>query len=278
MAIIYTNEAGETVVEYQDAVLGLEGGYPTGSRAIRVFFSVWGTQWYTNVWDRESATICEIEVAHSEAAGPGKKVVVDASDEVLVEVEWYKKGGSRTVFAFREGGEEGALAELAVIEQEDAERAAQRAEEEAERYCNMVRQGARVVVARGRQVPGGTDGLLFWEREGQWGTRIGIRDDEGEKHWTYLKNVEAVTSKPEGMTWLDYQRTLENEQVERTNALPQKGEMVCVLVGERIGEVGEIFWAKEGRIGIGFGDKPTRGPWNDVAWLSSDEVEVKPRA
>lgn len=278
MAIIYTNEAGDTVADFQDAVLGMDNGRPQASRAIRVFFSVWGTQWYTNVWDRESATICEVEVGHSEDPNRSKKVVVDASEEVLVEVEWYKKGGSRTVFAFREGGEEGALAELAVIEQENAERAAQRAEESAERWCKTVRKDARVVVARGRKVAVGTEGILFWESERQYGTRIGIRDDEGNRHWTYLRNVEAVTNKPEGMTWLDYQRTLEEAQVERTKALPQKGELVCVLEGERTGEVGKIFWAKEGRIGIGFGEEPTRGPWKDVEWLSADAVEVQPRS
>jgi len=278
MAIIYTNEAGETVADFQDAVLGMGNGRPQASRAIRVFFSVWGTQWYTNVWDRESATICEIEVGHSEDPNRSKKVVVDASEEVLVEVEWFTKGGSRTVFAFREGGEEGALAELAVIEQENAERAAQRAEEDAERWCKTVHMNSRVVVARGRKVAVGTEGILFWEREGQYGTRIGIRDDEGNKHWTYLRNVEAATDKPEGMAWLDYQRTLEEAQVERTNALPRKGELVCVLEGERTGEVGKIFWAKEGRIGIGFGEEPTRGGWKDVEWLSADAVEVQPRS
>lgn len=55
-------------------------------------------------------------------------------------------------------------------------------------------KGDRVRVVRGRKVPIGTEGVLFWEQfDSRFDAyRIGIRDDREEVHWTYKKNVEVV--------------------------------------------------------------------------------------
>jgi hypothetical protein len=53
-------------------------------------------------------------------------------------------------------------------------------------------RGDQVVVARGRKVPIGTTGELFWAKEGQYGWRVGVRDADGEAHWTAAKNIDKV--------------------------------------------------------------------------------------
>lgn len=63
--------------------------------------------------------------------------------------------------------------------------------------------GKRVRVTKGRKVAHGTEGECFWmgsydnSKYGDtWGiyttVRIGIRDDNGDVHWTALDNVELV--------------------------------------------------------------------------------------
>jgi hypothetical protein len=53
-------------------------------------------------------------------------------------------------------------------------------------------KGHRVVVARGRKVKKGTEGLCFWCGESQYGKRVGIKTDSGEKVFTALENVDLV--------------------------------------------------------------------------------------
>lgn len=61
----------------------------------------------------------------------------------------------------------------------------------------------RVRVVKGRKVPKGTEGIVFWmgsydnSRYGDpWGIyttfRCGIRDDEGNVHWTAIDNIKAI--------------------------------------------------------------------------------------
>ena len=69
------------------------------------------------------------------------------------------------------------------------------------RRGNEVTRGKRVVVNRGRKVPHGIEGEVFWLKEVNydpygrfWGkeTRIGIKDDSGNVYWTYAKNVDVI--------------------------------------------------------------------------------------
>lgn len=67
-----------------------------------------------------------------------------------------------------------------------------------------VAKGKMVVVVRGRKVPLGTVGELFWEHEenyskyhNMWSgrtVRIGIKDKDGNVWWTYKDNVEVADS------------------------------------------------------------------------------------
>lgn len=67
---------------------------------------------------------------------------------------------------------------------------------------NTFSYGKTVEVVRGRKVPIGTKGILFWMQAGQWGTKVGIalsneRDSRGRYSnvaWTYLANIKVVVS------------------------------------------------------------------------------------
>lgn len=54
------------------------------------------------------------------------------------------------------------------------------------------RKSDRVVVTKGRKAPIGFVGTLFWTKPTQWGTRIGVKADDGTVQWTYLSNVRKV--------------------------------------------------------------------------------------
>lgn len=55
-------------------------------------------------------------------------------------------------------------------------------------------KGATVKVVKGRKVPVGTVGTVFWMGEGNYGkTRLGIRDAAGQTHWVPdAGNVEVI--------------------------------------------------------------------------------------
>ena len=63
--------------------------------------------------------------------------------------------------------------------------------------------GKLVKVVKGRKVPKGTTGVVFWVKRydnskygDPWGidstTKVGIRDDKGQAHFTAICNVELV--------------------------------------------------------------------------------------
>jgi hypothetical protein len=46
-----------------------------------------------------------------------------------------------------------------------------------------------VVVFKGRKVPVGTEGRVFWMELTRWGWSVGIETDKGDKMFTALSNV-----------------------------------------------------------------------------------------
>jgi hypothetical protein len=57
--------------------------------------------------------------------------------------------------------------------------------------ANEMVKGATVKVLRGKKVPLGTVGVVFWMEDGQWGLRLGIKNDTGV-FWTAAKNCVVV--------------------------------------------------------------------------------------
>lgn len=83
--------------------------------------------------------------------------------------------------------EEEAL--IAEIEAEIASLETLHREIEAEK---TVRKGCDVVVVRGRKVPRGTEGRVFWVGDSPYGVRVGINTPSGETVWTAAGNVEVA--------------------------------------------------------------------------------------
>lgn len=56
------------------------------------------------------------------------------------------------------------------------------------------RKGKTIRVVRGRKVPIGTVGVVFWVGSNRFGEAVGFKDEAGNALFTSLKNVEVVPS------------------------------------------------------------------------------------
>jgi hypothetical protein len=122
------------------------------------------SDFYMTVWNVEKGQPEEIEFASTRGwCYPSFGSYVDATPEVL---EAYEKW----VSAKRE------VARLAAIEEE--------------KRTPKVRKEVKVV--RGRKVPIGTLGRVFWIGSNHWGTSVGIETASGDRHFTSIKNVEVI--------------------------------------------------------------------------------------
>lgn len=73
-----------------------------------------------------------------------------------------------------------------------------RKEAEREKFLDMAYnveeapKGTYIVVDRGRKVPIGTTGQIFWVGENRWGKSVGFNDRQGNTHFTSINNVAVV--------------------------------------------------------------------------------------
>lgn len=77
------------------------------------------------------------------------------------------------------------------LDKRRAEYAAQKVAAEAA----VVRRGKMVVVFKGRKVPIGTTGEIFWLGAGNHSERVGLKDSAGNVHWTAKSNVRVILPK-----------------------------------------------------------------------------------
>lgn len=142
-------------------------------RGVRIMSDVWADLYYVVVAEDngEFRSLCYGDSEYCDAT-----VTVDAPAELVAEYE-----------AFR-ARREAEKAERIRAEREAA--AAARLEE----IKRRVDRGKRVVVARGRKVPRGTEGEVFWIGPDKFGNgdRIGIRTEDGAVHWTAARNCDVV--------------------------------------------------------------------------------------
>ena len=131
-------------------------------------------------------------------------------------------------------------------------------------------KGSRVEVYRGRKVAPGTRGEVFWVGEGDYGTRLGLKDDDGATHWLAYRNC-----RPEGWPQLvalatDHGWDYLVAQLEAMQV--KKGDRVRHISAE--GEVfeGEVFWAEGRRLGLRVGEGQGHNG-GDALWLNSSQVE-----
>lgn len=78
------------------------------------------------------------------------------------------------------------------IEYEAAAAEAEAAAAEAE--ARVPRPGRHVRVVKGRKVPVGTEGTVFWAGNAGYGQRVGFTTAQGVKHFTAASNVEVVAA------------------------------------------------------------------------------------
>lgn len=92
--------------------------------------------------------------------------------------------------------------------------------------CEKVAKGKKIKVVRGRKVPIGATGVVFWMGEVNYDPykrfynstmRVGFKGDDGETYWTDARNVEVVNPS-------DYYE--DEKVVEMINAQIEKGELI----------------------------------------------------
>lgn len=165
------------VVEHTGRVLHLE------SRSDRIMSDVWDTGYYAIVWNDDAATPVDVYLGGQEF-GPIKQAEVDATPEAIAAYEAWL-----------------AAKEAARVAAEEA-----RLEANAEGRIREVVRGCPVKVTRGRKIPKGTEGRVFWIGQKQFGVRVGFETDDGDTHWTAITNVERIIPpKPEGMSWREFE-------------------------------------------------------------------------
>ena len=118
-----------------------------------------------------------------------------------------------------------------------------------------ISKGKTVKVVRGRKVPIGTVGVVFWIGSGQYGERVGIKDANDTVHWTASKNVEVIgDSKKDNRP---------------SNERPTKGKRI-----KHGNTVGVVFWVGDGGRRIGYNEVKGGRVIKDAIWADAVAVEV----
>jgi hypothetical protein len=175
MSVFRNNHDGTETETYAGCVLGL------GSKGY-----VGDSDFYAIVWDEEAQAVVTALYETTRCAADGR-AVVDATPEVIAKAkEWLKDWAAK---ALTVGYKTKATEELYNID-----------------------KGTVVRVFKGRKVPIGTVGTVFWKGEKHYGvsyrntgfyrgtsrfygdivTRIGFNDAEGNTFWTNIENVEKA--------------------------------------------------------------------------------------
>lgn len=126
------------------------------------------SDFFARVWDGEK--IINVEYATTRSWTYANGATIDATPEVIAAAsEWQRK---------------------VLVSDLLAQSAAK---------ARAIETGKAVVVVKGRKVPIGTEGIVFWKgidkfKSNHYSTayRIGFKDAEGETHWTAESNVEVI--------------------------------------------------------------------------------------
>lgn len=123
------------------------------------------SDFYAMVWDDEAGKPVEVTYASTRGWTYPNHAEADATPEVQAKYEAWR-----------------------------AAREAERRAAEAAREAATPRRGKRLRVVKGRKVPVGVEGECIWTGNGHYGPRVGIKDDEGEVHWTAASNVQVINN------------------------------------------------------------------------------------
>jgi len=125
------------------------------------------SDFYVLYWDEEKNRISEYEYATTRFGGTeGNHATVDATEEVKAKAQKHLEDVYYKMLT-----------------------------DENTRKSKVVEVGREVEVLKGRKVPIGTVGTIFWAKEANYSgrhvTRIGIQTSDGATHWTYAHNVQV---------------------------------------------------------------------------------------
>lgn len=146
---------------YDGVVLGTTG------RDERIMSDVWAWITYAKVWD--GTKVIDVPIKNSEFGDYGT-ATIDATDAV------------KSAVAAWEAAEAAKRAEAARLD------AIARVMAEAGR----VGRGKTVIVVKGRKLPKGFTGRVFWLGDTKYGRRVGIETADGKREFTAIGNVEVV--------------------------------------------------------------------------------------
>lgn len=129
------------------------------------------SDFFATVWDDDQGAVREVQYATTRGWTYNNSASVDATDEVKAKARaWFepKFAGFRAARATAEAA--------------------------------TPAKGKRVKVVKGRKVPVGTEGTVFWEGEDRYARdyglgkprRVGFKDDAGAKWFTAASNVEVI--------------------------------------------------------------------------------------
>lgn len=261
MAINWKNGVKDGEPTWKGRVLELKVRH-----GVRIMSDVWANFNYAVVWDDKAGFPRHIDYANSEFGSDADSVTVDATKATIKKWEAWKQA-------------EEAKAAKAEADWREAERVRleQEREDRAMRIClyENIGKGDRVRVVKGRKVPKGTEGTIFWTGHGNYGPRCGLKEDgagENDAHWTAISNlVRILPDVPHGTTpkggWAAYLEAKEKVAAAAAAKLPKKGEWVA-LKADNGASYGKVFWVKGERLGFKLkkADEPT--------WANADEVVV----
>lgn len=164
--------------------------------------------------------------------------------------------------------------ELALeMQKRQAKALVERKELEAKESLLLPAKGVKCKVVKGRKVPRGTIGEIFWIGDKGYGVKVGLKDAKGQSHFTSVSNIICTAfgldfgQDPVGMSWRDLKSKVYVAEQDAHNAskLPISGEVVREK--KNPANKGRIFWVKEKRIGF----KKNRNA--DPNWANMNEVE-----
>jgi hypothetical protein len=123
------------------------------------------SDFYAIVWDAEEKKIKHVEYATTRGWTYNNGASVDATEEVIEEAARFNERNLLSAMRLRALGE-----------------------------AKLPKIGRNVVVVRGRKIPKGTKGRVFWFGPDRFsrGNRVGLETVEGERFFTSADNVEAV--------------------------------------------------------------------------------------
>lgn len=155
---------GEKIVTYEGRVLRV---FREDYRAMSDVYTV---ALFAEVLENDGTIQRHMVNAGFECDVNGGTAEVDATPEVLAAAKIYND----------------------VVAAERTARHLMRMAEEKEAERKRPSKGKTLKVVKGRKVPVGTEGVCIWLGNGQYGSRVGIKDSAGNVHWTAASNCEAV--------------------------------------------------------------------------------------